>query len=450
MKIKLLFLVIIIVAVWARLWKLETSTHFLSDESRDLVNIHQIWVEKKLTLVGPISDDRSHVFSSLTYYMLLPFAVLFNFDPLGTVTGAAVWGLIVWGLVVLTSRKFNRKEAVRVALLAAIWSPLVTTSRWPWNPNLLLFWLFLGINLSGVFAGLAFGLAVHHHYLALVPAVLIIIKKKDWKVAAGVILALLPFAIFDLRHPPGIFITRMIDYNRGVAGISPLILIHKLPAIFNYFVSFIFGPKIVAAFGALAVVALALWDMVKKTAARGWLAIWTVSLLPLVLYSQQFQYLLPAIPFMVMWLITVRNSWGERLAKLITLLLITGSVLTLPMQFTQPDWQGNLKILRGAAKIIGGQITSQNLKNPNLAVLGSPDIYPDGKKYRDLLLVSNIRVKPYEEYAISDNLFVITMSDEMTLRRDPALEMMYFRSGPVAGVWQIPETKWKVIQFNRY
>jgi hypothetical protein len=132
------------------------------------------------------------------------------------------------------------------------------------------------------------------------------------------------------------------------------------------------------------------------------------------------------------------------------ILLIIGSGVNLHLHFEQPDWAGNLKILRGGAEIIGRQITSQNLKNPNLAVLSSPDIYPSGKKYRDVLLVANIRVKPYEEYETSDNLFVVTEVNEATLRKDPAAEMAYFRNGPVAGVWEIPNTGWRVIQFNRY
>jgi hypothetical protein len=109
-----------------------------------------------------------------------------------------------------------------------------------------------------------------------------------------------------------------------------------------------------------------------------------------------------------------------------------------------------LKILTGAVKIIQEQVQAQYLKNPNLAVLASPDIYPSGKRYRDLLLVNEIRIKSYDEYATSDNLFVITKSDEQTLRQDPAAEMMFFRKGPVAGKWEIAKTGWRVFQFNRY
>jgi hypothetical protein len=455
MKPKLL--VILGLAILIRVAWLGTSSHFLSDESRDLVNIHQIWVEKKLTLVGPISDDRSHVFSSLTYYMLLPFAALGNFDPLSTVLGAVFWGLIVWILAVRLGWEQNREKVLLTALLAAVWFPLVQTSRWPWNPNLMLPWLFAGIWLSGyrkwqarILSGLCFGLAIHHHYLAAVPAVLMVIKNRDLLMAAGEITAIIPFVIFDQLHPPGIFISRMIDYNRSQMQTNPLDLIRRWPGIINYFANYIFGQKIISVLGLIGTILLAGWDIGKKTPARSWLIIWMVTLLPLGLYSRQFHYLLPALPFFFIWLVSKRTNFGSRLAKYLLIFLLAGSLTELPGLWRLPDWEGNLKILRGATDIMAEQITAQKLINPNLAVLASPDIYPAGKKYRDLLLVKNIRVKMYEEYGLSDNLFVVTKSDVETIRKDPAAELLYFRNGPIAGQWPIQDTGWKVIQINRY
>lgn len=450
MKRKILGLGIILLILIPRIYKLDTSTHFLSDESRDLVNIHQIWVEHKLTLVGPISDDRSHAFSSLTYYMLLPFAAVFNFDPLGTVFGATVWGIIAAILVIILIFKVNQKLLYWGSVFTAIWYPLLQTSRWPWNPNLLIFWEVAGLLTTGVWSGLAFGLAVHHHYLALLPAVFMVIKRKDWKMIIGLVIALLPFLIFDLRHPPGIFIMRMIDYNRGPMQQSWVLALGKLPELFKYFFDYIFQVKIISAIGIILVAGLIIWDFIRKSRARSWAIIWAMCLVPLVFYSTQFQYLLPAIPFFLVWVFTQRIGWGAKLAKSIIALMIIGSIFTLNQHFNQPDWSGNLSILRGGTKIIAEQIIKQKSVNANLAVLNSPDIYPAGKKFRDLLLVQNIRTKTYEAYETSDNLYVVTTGSTDQLRKDPASELIYFRNGPVAGEWQIEGTNWKVIQINKY
>lgn len=437
-------------AIGVRMLLLDTSTHFLSDESRDLVNIHQIWVEKQITLVGPISDDRSHVFSSLTYYMLLPFAVILNFDPLGSVIGAVFWGILTWGLVVYLGYKTNPKWMLWIMILASVWWPMVETARWPWNPNLMLFWLFLGLVTSNFLSGMSLGLAVHHHYLALVPGFLTIIKRKSIWGGLGLVVALSVFVIFDLLHPPGIFVGKMISYNQNQMGQNILKTLLKLPDVLNFFGQYIFGHKQIAMVGLVLILLLAIWDVINQHRARSWLVIWFLTLLPLVFYSTQSHYLLPAVPVFAMWLFSTRQGWGSRWAKVTLVLLIAGSMTALPKHYQQPDWMGNLKLMRGATRIIREQIISQQLKNPNLAVLSSPDIYPSGKKYRDLLLVNEIRIKPYEEYETSDNLFVITKGEEKTLREDPAAEIMYFRDGPVTGVWEIPETNWRVIQFNRY
>ncbi len=454
---KFLIILVIGLAIGVRLYKLETSTHFLSDESRDLVNIHQIWVEKKITLVGPISDDRSHVFSSLTYYMLLPFAVIRNFDPMGTVIGAAFWGLATWIVIGLLINKINKRLLFWGLLLAAIWFPLVQISRWPWNPNLLIFWLTLGIYLAECDhkwlkfpAGLAMGLAVHHHYLALVPMALMLIKKRDILILLGSITALIPFVIFDWRHPPGIFVTRMIDYNRNSVNQNIGKLIGRLPEVYVNFSDYLFGIKFFSILGSLGIIMLAGWDFINKSANRKDLLIWIICLGPLVFYSHQFQYLLPAIPIFLYWLFNLRKAWGNKISLGIISLLIVSSILRINVLFNFQDWEGDLRILRTASKIMAKEIKIQNLINANVAVLGSPDIYPAGKKYRDLLLVDNIRLRTYEEYALSDNLFVVTKSDEETLRHDPAGEIMDFKNGPIKGIWNIPETEWKVIQFNKY
>jgi len=455
MKIKIV--IFLGLALFLRLFLLDVSTHFLSDESRDLVNIHQIWVEKKVTLVGPISDDRSHVYSSLTYYMLLPFAIGWNFDPLGTVVGAAFWGILTWFLMIKMIQKYHPNWWLLGMGLATIWWPLISTSRWPWNPNLLLFWLFLGLFLNGsknqivrIATGLVFGLAIHHHYLAIIPAALMIIKQRDWLLALGIAIALCPFIIFDLRHPPGIFISRMIDYNQGAVKLDLGNQIFKFKEIFAYLMEQIFQQKAIILIGTMITLGLSVWDVFKNSSARGWLIMWLLTLVPLIFYSKQSHYLLPILPFFVLWLFSKREFVGEKLAKSMVILIIIGSVFNIASHYQQPDWMGDLRVLRGGTKIIKEQIESQKLVNANLAVLASPDIYPSGKKFRDLLLVNNIRLKMYEEYETSDNLFIITMADEPTLRKDPAAELAYFKNGPFAGLWQIPGTKWKVIQLNRY
>ncbi|MDO8609576.1 MAG: hypothetical protein Q7R95_03430, partial [bacterium] len=78
-KYTLIFLGIILI-IFSRFYNLERNFKFNRDESSDLVKMHQYWVDKKISLIGPISEDGNLVYSSLSYYLEMPFAVLFKFS----------------------------------------------------------------------------------------------------------------------------------------------------------------------------------------------------------------------------------------------------------------------------------------------------------------------------------------------------------------------------------
>src|SRR3989339_1082519 len=107
----------IILLIFTRFFNLEKTARFIWDESSDLVNIRRIYIQKDITLIGPISEDGNKVFGSLTYYMLIPFAVIGNFDPASTAYGAAFWGVITGILFLIISYKLNKKSEVLTLLL---------------------------------------------------------------------------------------------------------------------------------------------------------------------------------------------------------------------------------------------------------------------------------------------------------------------------------------------
>lgn len=299
----------VVIGIFVRLYRLEESSHFAFDESRDLVNMHQIWVEKKLTLVGPISEDRSHANSSLTYYMLLPFAALFDFEPIGPVIGSVFWGLLTSILMYLVLKRINPEFSKYAAIISAIWIPLVITSRWAWNPNNLTFWIFLALYLDKYkhwifrfLVGLFMGLAFHHHNLAIIPIFIWTIYKRNLFVALGVACSFLPFVIFDLRHAPGIFLVKMIGYNKGSFEQNLLDLIQKIPTMINYYFNFLFQNKWFAVLGIFLTFIVAIKELFYKNANRIWFVLWFFSLVPLVLYKNNNHYFLPGIPFFIIWL----------------------------------------------------------------------------------------------------------------------------------------------------
>lgn len=442
----------IILALVTRTINLDTHAHFLTDESSDLVHMHQFWVEKKLTLVGPVAEDRSHVFSSLIYYMLMPFAAALNFDPLGPVVGMVFYGVLTAvGLVYLTQLKSPRFTNL-VAVLAIVWLPLVETSRWAWNPNLIIFWLVWGLvlearkpgRLGQLLAGICWGLAIHQHYLAIIPVTLYGLWKRSAWFVLGVAAPLVPFVIFDLRHPPGLFIMRNVQYKSWGGGFSFDHQAKMTLDVFKLFVLYFFQSRVLAAIGSVLILGLI------ATGRRNvWLLIWMVAILAMTQLSPQTHYVLPALTFFVLWLITQTTFASKIMARLITIVMILGSIFALPKLVIGNRWDGNLKLDRKVTDILQREIESKKLINANLAILGSENNFTNGNMYRDLLLVRNVRMRSNLEYTLSDNLFVVTQSDEQHLRKDAALEMEGFRTGPVEGPWPAVDN-WRVYQFNRY
>ena len=449
---KLGIVLILAAALMVRVYRLEESSHFLSDESRDLVNMHQIWVEKKLTLAGPISDDGSHMFSSLTYYLLLPFAVVYDFDPLGPVAGAVFWGMVTFGVMWFLTTKCNPRYIWISGIILAIWYPLVETSRWAWNPNLLPVWISLGILGNGLGSGLALGLALHQHVLALIPAMWVIIKKRSWWVILGFLMAVSPFVMFDLRHPPGLFWRQVVTYGKPEERLTTNLVINKIKLGFTGFEKVIFSQSDEGLLRLLgwAVLGLVIWDVKNNKSNLYWGGGWMLPILATVKFSPQWHYYLPALPFFIVWLVCPRKKPGRILTSFLILIIGVTSLLNISKLWYQKDWTGNIKLVREVTNIMEREISQQKLINANMAVLGSPDIYTNGNKYRDLLLVRNVRLKNSNEYERSDNLFVVTTGLPERLRKDPATELMYFKSGPIAGVWETGINNWKVVQMNRY
>jgi hypothetical protein len=451
--------------VVSRFYNLNKTARFIWDESSDLVNIHQIYVERKLTLIGPISEDGNKVFSSLTYYVLLPFAVVGNFDPVSTAYGAAFWGVIAGLLIFYLVFRVNRKLAWVSVPLIILWYPLVETGRWAWNPNFIPLFVALSLifylnksNLSGFLSGLALGLSVHLHYLAVFAsfgfgAVLFAeaFKRKDFNkllmFTLGWTLAILPFILFDLTHPPGLFLSRILYFN--YLGEKLLVFQNLVFVINSTFVYFTHSePLKVGLLVALAL--LVYFDIKDKSKGIRFAVIFLIQILGLGFVANYYpHYILPAIPFLIIYLFYPRRGFGQILSLTIVGILFVSGVLSFPSQITQTTWEGDIASTRFITNTIAQNISEHALKNNNLAVLGSPDPNTYGRRYRDLLLIKGVDLKTKGEYAISDHLFLITTSPLEAVRNDPAFEISFFKNGNLMGEWRVPESDWKIFLLSR-
>ena len=134
-----LLLLILFVAAFFRIYRISDYMTFLGDEGRDAIVAKNI-LHGNFTLLGPRASAGDFFLGPIYYYMMAPFLLMSNYDPVGPAIMVAIFGVATVFLVYYVGLKFfNAKAGLIAASLYAI-SPLVIAySRSSWNPNVMPF-----------------------------------------------------------------------------------------------------------------------------------------------------------------------------------------------------------------------------------------------------------------------------------------------------------------------
>ena len=218
-----LFLIVAI-SFFLRFWRLRDYIMFLGDQGRDVLVVKKILLDGKFTLLGPVASVGGFYLGPLYYYLIAPFLLLFNFDPIGPAFFVAgVTSLTPFLLFFYLKTRYSTKIALLASFLFAVSPTLVRSSRYSWNPNLVplfsfLFYVFFENFLEtkkikyGILTGILLGCLFQLHYLAFVfipvTILMLAVNAKSIKnfivstaaIIFGVILGWLPFIIYEFRH----------------------------------------------------------------------------------------------------------------------------------------------------------------------------------------------------------------------------------------------------------
>lgn len=474
-KYTIIFIFIFFISIlFTRLYNLNQTARFTRDESSDLGRMHQYFQNRKITLVGPISSENDKVFSSLSYYLLMPFAAIMNFRPIGPVYGTAFWGIITAGLLLLLINNVNSKKIYLGGLILISWYPLLTMSRWAWNPHFVLLWSALaflayfyhdrlkkwGIFFTGLFLGLMF----HHHYVSIfatAPFILLItwqaLRQKKYQqvilAISGFTLPFLAFLLFDLRHPPGLFFTKYL-----IGGNTPHIekSLNLTQLLSNFSRNYVVFLKTVAIYKPIQLLIgiflpiLAIVDLKTKKYKN---VIWFVPVMTSLIFSvilDDFvdRYAYSALGFLLIWLLLKRkHQVGNFLANSLLGLILLSSIFSVWPQLHYNEVEPPMQVLTKASKIIEDTIKKHQLNNANVAALASPDKAPLAEKYRDVIRINGVDLKSPAEYDVSEHLFIITTSDESALEKDQSYAMIAFKTAELKQIFTINK-QWKVYWYG--
>jgi hypothetical protein len=469
--------------MFTRLWNLENTARFTQDEANDLMRMHTIWKDKDLTLIGPISNDHVKVFGSLTFYVLLPFALAYHFAPVGPAVGTAFYGVLTTVLFWLIVRErfptpwMTMKKTVPVlqwtplllVALSCIWTPLLLVQRWAWNPHLVLMWIVGAIWLSSkrtwwaaFLCGLSLGLTIHHHYIAVFTAAPLVmwwsivhLRAKHWLLAAllcvGFVAALAPFVLFDLTHPPGLFFGKYLQKNQTpnvrqfVGGDIPKLMWLYTTSMLKEFriPAWLQFPVFVS------VISLVVSDIVRKrVTALLWLTpVVAQFFVTFFIDGYYVRYVVAALFPILLWLGVPRKRWSRTLAQGLCAMLLIPSLFLLPQMLTQPIATPTPRVVAQATEAIRTMMASQP-KNPNIATLTGKDLDAIATKYRDVLSMYDLRFRAESEYDATENLFVISDQPLENIRKDPNIAMIFFREGKLKQEIKLAESPWSVFWFT--
>lgn len=436
-------MIIVAVAAFFRLYRIEELTEFLGDQGRTGLEIYQAWQEKKLPLAGPTVLTGEHLGPAF-YYLVGPGLILANFHPLGGAVAMAIYGIAsVVVLCLLLSKLVSRQVAFVVSILYAISPNIVKADRTLWEPTLVpLFVLLFFLATIAIYKerrfyffvllGLSVGILVQLHY----PNILFILlgfifslftffseqkagQRKNiiiWSLT-GVsvfLLVLLPFLIYESEHGfedlRGIFwtllnssnaakieiISHFFDYAGRLVG-KAIPNGRQLVSVFStglfLFIAFLWKPNVwKLTFGGVFVLGVLLMSRFSG-----------------VVFDHYLNFLLP-VPFILLALTfeTIRKSFWRFLWIALALFLFFWNISKINL-----FEKGPLDIAR--TQTVAQKILQDADGSPfSFTIISSPSF--SDLHYRYLFSLGNAQVKPFQS-ADYKKLFVICDSERCPTKR---------------------------------
>lgn len=217
----LLFLLIVLVGMYLRFYRIESVQNFGWDQGRDAWKVRDI-IKGQVVLNGPRTGVGHFHLGSVWYYMLVPFYLLTNLDPVGAIYLNIIVNLFNFAAIFYVTKKiYGEKAALFVSFIYATNKYLIEINWTAWNVSpvpgvaALIFysiykivyeskykWIFVLSFLTGLFFHLHFSVV----FLPLIILASLILAKDKKKVFVYgltslplLIIWLIPSVIYDLQ-----------------------------------------------------------------------------------------------------------------------------------------------------------------------------------------------------------------------------------------------------------
>lgn len=221
-----LIILILVVSLVLRLYRIDLTMTFLEDEGRDLLIVKRMIDTGRPVLLGPQTSTGNMYLGPLYYYFITPALILARMNPVGPSILIALTGVLtVFLLYYLGKKWFSNSAGYLAALMFAVLPFSVAVTRASWNPNLvpLIATLMLVVYDKLIYGrptywawftfGLLTGAMIQLHYMTLiycgVLSLGVIWHKKNQLIQLlrgvaiafiGLTIILSPFIVFEVRN----------------------------------------------------------------------------------------------------------------------------------------------------------------------------------------------------------------------------------------------------------
>jgi hypothetical protein len=408
------------------------------------------------------------------YYLIAPFLLLTNFNPIGPAIFIALINVSTIYLIYFVAKKwFSQSIGLISAFLFAISPVVIKYSNFIWNPNVMPFFalLFIYFFFQGLFtkkykyfiyASLSFVMVINSHYLGLVllplpgfywlTELIKFIKNKSKHLKpfltntffAFIVfgLSLVPQILFDIKHQ-GQNIKALISfftYRETTVNIKAYKAIPELPSIFNQVGTDLFAGRdpstglIISIIFAILIGLYLFFSYRRKESSRYFWVIsgcYLVGLTSLALYKQHiyahyFAFLFPAAFIFLSILINRFKFIGIPLLILITYFSLANN----PFKFSPNNQMGTVQ------KITDSILEKSNGQNFNFALLAKQNYDPP---YTYFLTQTDKTKLVSLHQQITDQLFVVCEPFQMDCNpiNNPEWAIAAFGWAKIDQQWEI-------------
>lgn len=478
-----LVLVVIIGGI-LRFYRLQDLATFGGDQGVDYQNVAKMIVEKRLSLLGPVTHVGIFL-GPLYYYLLIPFFLIFKFDSVAAPVMFALFGTATVGLVYILAKLLLRPDLARqglafvdtfaflTALLYAVSPVILESSRAPSQPHLIPFFVtLLLISIIRIVKknskwwdwaviGICLGSLIQLHFLTFpiyIFFIIIMLKlftsiklKRNFIMLTAycllfTFLLLSPWFLFELRHQ--FFITNQITtyLQSGEVGFRPVAYLERVLDLIWFSFDRLVGQGNQFVTTSAIVLGLSGFMSIK---VRPWLRSRSDLLIPtriivfyffinilgisLYLFPLSNHYISALYPVIILFVsIGIARILSRLLAFIAFILFIifisSHNNLNSNHGYTMPEWV-NTSFINKAADII-----SRDFKNRSgtYNVVNTLDGDTRAHPYRYVLTYKkNIAPLGVERYSESDHLYIISGNSINELLDDKRWELLSFPVGNI-------------------